>query len=378
MPTLRQLLVTSLNRLRETGTQSLAVDDEARAILRDWMLRAREARRRGAASASDSAEPASVQSAMTAPSAAAPVTAASDTTFPDVRHTVAANKPRTMTETMAEAVTEPTTVPPAANDAPEPNDVRQHDAAPVPSRVPSEESCLECAEAQAETPKAPAPDAERQSPPHREDPVPQTVEEKLAYLRERAAHWAAAKRLGSLRDIMVFATGNPHARLMLVGEAPGHDEEEQREPFVGPAGRKLNDILRAMGLQRADVYISNICKYRPSTGPRQGTGNRPPDEREIAACLPIILAEIRAIRPACIVCLGGTAAKGLLGSSGSVSSLRGHWQECQGVPVRVTYHPSYLLRNESRSARRAVWEDMLAVMVKLGMPISERQQHYFL
>lgn len=283
-----------------------------------------------------------------------------------------------MTETMAEAVTEPTTMPPAANDAPEPNDVRQHDAAPVPSRVPSEESCLECAEAQAETPKFPAPDTERQSPPHRDVPVPQTVEEKLAYLRERAAHWAAVKRLGSLRDIMVFATGNPHARLMLVGEAPGHDEEEQREPFVGPAGRKLNDILRAMGLQRADVYISNICKYRPSTGPRQGTGNRPPDEREIAACLPIILAEIRAIRPACIVCLGGTAAKGLLGSAGSVSSLRGHWQECQGVPVRVTYHPSYLLRNESRSARRAVWEDMLAVMVKLGMPISERQQRYFL
>ena len=377
MPTLRQLLVTSLNHLRETGKQSLAVDDEARVILRDWMLRAHEARRRGAAPTSDSAEPVTVLAPMTAPSASAPFAAAPAAAAPAGRPS-AAGGPHPMVETMAQPLTEPSRGSTAINDAPAPSDSRQHGAPSSPPRIRPEEPCLECSEAQAETPKFPAPDTERQSPPHRDVPVPQTVEEKLAYLRERAAHWAAVKRLGSLRDIMVFATGNPHARLMLVGEAPGHDEEEQREPFVGPAGRKLNDILRAMGLQRADVYISNICKYRPSTGPRQGTGNRPPDEREIAACLPIILAEIRAIRPACIVCLGGTAAKGLLGSAGSVSSLRGHWQECQGVPVRVTYHPSYLLRNESRSARRAVWEDMLAVMVKLGMPISERQQRYFL
>ena len=208
--------------------------------------------------------------------------------------------------------------------------------------------------------------------------APQTVEEKLAYLRERAERWAAARRLGTLRDTMVFAVGNPRARLMFVGEAPGYDEERLREPFVGKAGQKLNGILRAMGLSRDEVYISNICKFRPSMGERQGTANRPPTDEEIAACLPLVLAEIRAIRPACVVCLGATAARGLLGSASSVASLRGKWFESQGVPVRVTYHPSYLLRNEALSARRAVWEDMLAVMQELKMPISPKQQGYFL
>ena len=223
-----------------------------------------------------------------------------------------------------------------------------------------------------------------QAPPPQPSPepapreLPQTVEEKLAYLRARAENWAPARRLGSLRETMVFAVGNPHARLMFVGEAPGYDEERLREPFVGKAGQKLNGILKAMGIERGEVYISNICKFRPSMGERQGTANRAPSEEEIAACLPLVLAEIRAIRPACIVCLGATAARGLLGSASSVSSLRGKWFECQGVPVRVTYHPSYLLRNESLSARRAVWEDMLAVMEQLQMPISPKQRGYFL
>lgn len=177
--------------------------------------------------------------------------------------------------------------------------------------------------------------------------APQTVEDKLNFLREKAQHWRAARRLGTLRDTMVFATGNPHARLMLVGEAPGYDEERLVEPFVGRAGQKLNQILAAMKLSRDDVYISNVCKFRPSMGSQQGTVNRPPSDEEIAACLPLILAEIRAIRPSCIVCLGGSSAKGLLGSASSVSALRGRWLECQGAPVRVTYHPSYLLRNES-------------------------------
>ncbi|MCH5284326.1 MAG: uracil-DNA glycosylase [Akkermansiaceae bacterium] len=220
----------------------------------------------------------------------------------------------------------------------------------------------------------------RKTTPRQEaaQPAPESVEDKLAYLRERAEHWAPARRLGSLRDTMVFAVGNPHARLMLVGEAPGYDEELRREPFVGKAGQKLNDILRAMGLARAEIYISNICKFRPSMGANQGTANRPPTPEEISACLPLIQAEIRAIAPECIVCLGATAAKGLLGSEGSVGSLRGAWWETQGVPVRVTYHPSYLLRNEALSARRAVWEDMLAVMERLSLPISPKQRAFFL
>lgn len=213
--------------------------------------------------------------------------------------------------------------------------------------------------------------------PVQSDQQEMSVEEKLDYLRQRAADWKPAKRLGTLREAMVFAVGNPRARLMLVGEAPGYEEERQGEPFVGPAGQLLTRILGAMGLQRSDVYISNVCKFRPSMGENQGTANRAPSPEELAACSPLIMAEIRAIQPSCIVCLGGSSAKGLLGTQQGVGALRGHWFECQGVPVRVTYHPSYLLRNEALSARRALWEDMLAVMQQLGMPISEKQQNYF-
>ena len=221
----------------------------------------------------------------------------------------------------------------------------------------------------------PAPSARAQASASHAAEMP--VEHKLALLRDKAAQWKAARRLGTLREQMVFSTGDPHARLMLVGEAPDYEEERQGEPFVGPAGQLLDKILAAMGLSRQCVYISNVCKYRPSMGEAQGTANRAPSDEEIAACLPLILAEIRAIRPTCIVCLGGSAARGLLGTDDSVGKLRGRWMECQGVPTLVTYHPSYLLLNEALSARRCVWEDMLAVMEKLGMPISARQRGYF-
>lgn len=226
-----------------------------------------------------------------------------------------------------------------------------------------------------ESPETPA--AAAAAPSSSTAPALQTVEEKLAWLKERALTWRAARALGSLRDTMVFATGSPHARLMLVGEAPGYEEELQQEPFVGPAGQKLTQILRAMGLSRSEVYISNICKFRPSLGPQQHTANRAPSDEEIAACLPIIQAEIRAIRPAVILCLGGTAARGLLGNASSVASQRGRWFDCQGIPTRVTYHPSYLLRNDTITARRSVWEDMLAIMEKLAMNITEKQRRYF-
>ena len=204
-----------------------------------------------------------------------------------------------------------------------------------------------------------------------------TPEQKIDYLRRRALNWSAARRLGTLRE-MVCSVGDVHARLVLVGEAPGYDEERLGEPFVGKAGQKLNEILRAMGLRREQIYITNICKFRPSMGDNQGTANRAPTPEEIAACLPIVRAELRAIHPACVVCLGATAAHGLLGGEGSVGSLRGVWHYlADNLPVRVTYHPSYLLRNESLSARRSVWEDMLAVMEMLELPISEKQRGYF-
>jgi len=201
--------------------------------------------------------------------------------------------------------------------------------------------------------------------------------ECLASLRQQAAACAPARALGTLREKLVFAAGNPDARLMLVGEAPGHEEEKKGEPFVGPAGQKLDEILKAMGLSRADVYLSYILKFRTATA-RQTTNNRKPSPAEMEVCLPFIRAEISIVRPACIIALGGSAAEGLLGLSGDVVDMRGSWHAYEGIPVRVTYPPAYLLQTrESLPIKRQVWEDMLAVMESLGMPVSERQRAFF-
>jgi uracil-DNA glycosylase len=209
-------------------------------------------------------------------------------------------------------------------------------------------------------------------------PTTGSKSERLADLRRQASSWQPALALGTLRETMVFASGNPDARLMLIGEAPGHEEERRGEPFVGPAGRKLEDILLAMGIPRDEVYISNIVKFRPATA-RQTTNNRKPSPEEIAACLPFVREEVAIVQPQCIIALGGTAAEGLLGLSGAVGAMRGSWHRFEGIPVRVTYHPSYLLQSgASNSVKRQVWEDMLAVMEILAMPVSEKQRGYFL
>jgi DNA polymerase len=234
-------------------------------------------------------------------------------------------------------------------------------------------------------PASPAPALEPVATSAKPAEIPATVTpegaskaERLASLQKQAESWAPARSLGTLRETMVFATGNPDARIMLVGEAPGYEEEKKREPFVGPAGQKLTDILKAMGIAREDVYISNIVKFRPAT-PRQTTNNRKPSPEEMAACLPFIRAEVAIVQPECIIALGGTAAEGLLGLTSSVGAMRGSWHEFGGIPVRVTYHPSYLLRSQADlDTKRQVWEDMLAVMEKIGMPVTDKQRGFFL
>lgn len=202
--------------------------------------------------------------------------------------------------------------------------------------------------------------------------------EQLASLHRQAENWGAAKNLGSLRETMVFAAGNPKARLMLIGEAPGYHEEREGKPFAGSAGEKLDGILKAMGLSREDVYISNLVKFRPAA-PRQTTNNRKPTPEEIAAFLPFVRAEIEIIQPECIVALGETAAEGLLGLTGNVTSMTGRWHSFEGTPARATYHPSHLLQsNGGNQTKRQLWEDMLAVMEKLDLPISEKQRGFFL
>jgi DNA polymerase len=206
----------------------------------------------------------------------------------------------------------------------------------------------------------------------------------LAELAMQAEHCQRARELGTLRDVMVFATGSPDAEIMFIGEAPGAEEERQREPFVGPAGQLLTKIIQAMGLRRSDVYISNICKFRPKIddGKFQGSKNRAPTLGEMLSCQPFILAEINVIKPRIIVALGATASTGL-GIEGTVGKLRGSITDWRGTPLVVTYHPSYLLRREQEDGgglkeKRLVWEDMMRVMETVGLPITEKQRGYFL
>jgi DNA polymerase len=199
----------------------------------------------------------------------------------------------------------------------------------------------------------------------------------FAALRERALVCVKCPHLAASRKNVVFGVGNIDAQLMFVGEAPGADEDEQGEPFVGKAGQLLTRIIETTGVGRADVYIANILKCRPNM-PAGSSGNRKPRPEEMATCIPYLHEQIDLIRPKVIVALGATAVEGLLGKTVGITKLRGNWQTYRGTPLMPTYHPAYLLRNQSLAEKRRVWEDMLAVMEKLGMPISEKQRNFFL
>ncbi|HEX3718520.1 MAG TPA: uracil-DNA glycosylase [Verrucomicrobiae bacterium] len=196
-------------------------------------------------------------------------------------------------------------------------------------------------------------------------------------LRQRAHACLKCPHLVKSRKNVVFGVGDIHAKLMFVGEAPGADEDDQGEPFVGAAGQLLTRIIKTMGLNRETVYIANILKCRPDT-PGQHSGNRKPTPDEMKTCLPYLLAQIDLIRPKVMVALGATAIEGLLGKADGIGKLRGKFQTFRDIPLMPTFHPAYLLRNQALTEKRKVWEDMLQVMDKLEMPISEKQRGYFL
>jgi uracil-DNA glycosylase family 4 len=199
----------------------------------------------------------------------------------------------------------------------------------------------------------------------------------FAALREKVLACVKCPHLVASRKSVVFGVGNPDATLMFVGEAPGADEDAQGEPFVGAAGQLLTKIIVAMGLTRQQVYIGNILKCRPDT-PGQSSGNRKPTTEEMQTCIPWLHQQIDLIRPKVLVALGATAVEGLLGKTVGITRLRGTWQTYRGIPLMPTYHPAYLLRNQAMTEKRKVWEDMLAVMAKLDLPISDKQQGYFI
>lgn len=161
----------------------------------------------------------------------------------------------------------------------------------------------------------------------------------------------------------VFGEGNPDADLMFIGEAPGEEEDRTGRPFVGRAGQKLDEIIRAMKLSREQVYIANILKSRPPE-------NRTPLPHEIDACAPFLAQQIRIIQPKAIVALGGPASKWLLQTDIGITKLRGQWGVYDDgqlrVPVMPTFHPAYLLRNYTVDTRQKVWSDMQAALKRIA------------
>jgi DNA polymerase len=221
--------------------------------------------------------------------------------------------------------------------------------------------------------------------------VPPALDERLSEVAARFREQSAADPAEALRIIredlgdctrcrlhkqgrkqIVFGVGNPHTDLMFIGEAPGADEDQQGEPFVGRAGQLLNNMIKAMGISREQVYIANIIKCRPPN-------NRTPERDECETCSPFLMRQVAAIKPRVIVALGAVAAKTLLAVNESMANLRGRWYEFRptgvslndpdwtGAKLAVTYHPAFLLRDPRQ--KKEAWKDLQMVMKELGMPL---------
>lgn len=196
-------------------------------------------------------------------------------------------------------------------------------------------------------------------------------EEGLAPIRKRCLECQKCE-LSKTRTNVVFGEGNPNMPLVcFVGEGPGQTEDEMGRPFVGNAGRKLTDMIKAMGLRREDVYIANAVNCRPPN-------NRAPEKKELDACYEYLLGQIRAVRPRTIVALGASAVHALIGGKKGIGELRGKWLEWEAspthkIPVMPTYHPSYLLRvqhqADGKDIKKMAWGDLQMVMHKVGLKI---------
>ena len=305
---IKELVCDYLGALQKAGQLRLAVDDEARAVLRSWML----AKKHGVAHA-------------------APQTAAPDQAEPQADPAL-----RNMVNEVYSAIEQPAAAPPD-----EPDD----EAAEIFFR-PGGNS-------------------------------PQESWQRAAQLIER---WEPLQKLNSLRKTLVWGAGSLSAPIMFVADAPGYYDELEQKPLRGESGAKLDAMLKAMDLTRDQVYITHLVKYRPSV-PRQTTNNRPPNKEEMRVSLPVLEFELRLVKPRVVVALGVTATRGILQLDDQLPLAA-----CRqipgasfcGVPVVVTHHPSYLLRTTALAERRSLWEDMLRAMELAQLPITPKQQGYFL
>ena len=218
-----------------------------------------------------------------------------------------------------------------------------------------------------EIPK-PAPESPRTEPTYAPLPARPSGAGKAAQLAALSGPVLACAKCPNLvasRTQVVFGVGNPDAEIMFVGEAPGADEDMVGEPFVGKAGQLLTKIIETMGLRRADTYRATVVKCRPLEKPTPG---------EVATCTPYLVQQVKIIQPRVIVALGGAAVEALLGEVAP----RGQWREFQGIPVMPTLLLDDLIRDPDPYAKRPLWEDMLAILERLGKPITEKQRGFFL
>jgi DNA polymerase len=193
-------------------------------------------------------------------------------------------------------------------------------------------------------------------------PEEMTPERALRVIREDIGDCTRCVLHRQGRKQIVFGVGNPRADIMFIGEAPGADEDQQGEPFVGRAGQLLNNMITAMGIRREDIYIANIIKCRPP-------GNRTPERDECDTCSPFLMRQIEVVKPKIIVALGAVAAKTLLGVNDAMANLRGRIYDFKKTKLAVTYHPAYLLRDPRQ--KKETWKDLQMVMKYLGMPMPQ-------
>jgi uracil-DNA glycosylase len=222
-----------------------------------------------------------------------------------------------------------------------------------------------------ESPTPPAPPADppevmpKKAPAKKKKSTPDSPAAALAVVQKKVAACTRCSELASSRTQTVFGVGNPEARLVFVGEAPGADEDKQGEPFVGRAGKLLTDIIeKGMGLQRSDIYICNILRCRPPE-------NRNPLPVEAASCREFLDAQLAIIQPEFICCLGTIAAQNLLSEKTPIGRLRGRFIDYQGIKVLCTYHPAYVLRNPP--AKKQVWADIQILMKEMGLKAPKKK-----
>jgi DNA polymerase len=254
--------------------------------------------------------------------------------------------------------------PPVASSPPEPPlRLQMETAPPVAKRsTPSKTTLLPLESAGPACPEA-APSAPAAAPATAGKPLSREErQQQLDIVRQRVAVCTRCQELAETRTQTVFGVGNPEARVMFIGEAPGADEDLQGEPFVGRAGQLLNRIIEAAKMKREDIYICNILRCRPP-------GNRTPSPVEAANCREYLDAQISIVDPEYIVCWGSCAAQNLLGATDSIGKMRRRFYQYGRAKVLCTYHPSYLLRNPA--AKKDVWEDIQLLMAELGIPVDK-------